>query len=119
MALVKGTITVNPDGTHTSSGLAGRIFEAMLASAEAGWLTLFAGHPMEVQVRKTAKESLKEQAEPIAFGIVDEFTLNAEVTVTVSSSDAGLQRLPANLSEDEPTKGPSGNKVLATKGTIA
>jgi hypothetical protein len=103
MALVKGTITVDEDGVATGTGLALRIYNGIMGGVGA-------------DEKAAVGASMKDFCEGLAEAIVDEIRANAEVTVTITTSDAGLQRLPASLVENEPTKAPAASKTLT--GTI-
>jgi hypothetical protein len=58
-------------------------------------------------------------ANRMAAAIVDHFKENAEVTITISTSDNGLQRTPDPNDPATPTTAPAAPVQLSTKGTIA
>jgi hypothetical protein len=100
MALDTTELTIDDEGNpEQSTGLARRLYDRMIARYELG-----------EESTPNAQRQLAALCNDIALAIVDEFTENAEVRVT--TSDAGLQRLPATLAEDEPTKAPGETKVL-------
>src|SRR5262245_45379293 len=114
MALDKGSITINPDGSHSSSGLAGRIFEAQVA--EPSFPTV--GPMYSVGAVVLWKTGTARFAQTLADAIIDELTANAEVTVQIDPLDVGLQ---TSTAVGTPTGGPPPpNPVTLTrKGTIA
>jgi|GEM_PF-4059471 hypothetical protein len=112
MALSAGSITVNPTtGAHTGSGMAFEILDA--------WWTAKSGDYAEATVATivAVKEGIATLLQAIAAGIVAEITTNGEVTVTVGTNDAGLQRLPSPPDAGAATIAPATPVALA--GTIS
>lgn len=133
MALVGGSVTVNNDQSYSGSGLALAIFEArrawLIANVFPDW-DPNGSPPSDVYTpatwaatanatRLAMLHGAADFANLLAPPIVDHIKANAEVTVTVSTSDGGLQRTPDPNDPNTNTQAPSANKVLATKGTIA
>ena len=104
MALVKGTITINSAGVATGTGMALRIYNGVMSALDADALA-------------AVGSSMKQFCEGLAGAIVDEITENAEVTVTVQTTDSGLQRMSDPVLADADTQGPSNDVELF--GTIA
>lgn len=121
MSLSAGTVTVNDDLTHSGSGLALAIFESLETAIiipndppphQPGGLNF---EPLRLGNRR----SMALLATSLAAGIISYITANAEVSVTVSAADAGLQRMPASTAHGTPTEGPAAPVALTTKGTIS
>lgn len=126
MALAKGAVTIDAtDASHASSGLVGRMFDAFFltpsgVSAMAA-IASMQGDPektpaeneqLRIGARIRLKTQIAELITPIAEAVVDEIVANAEVTVTIQTTDAGLQRTPDPNDENEPTQGPTAAKEL-------
>lgn len=116
MALAIGSVTVDSEGGYTGSGLTKRMLDEVMATPDLSATMSTEG--MTGSQKAQLVQGMAYFCGAMAKAIVDEIQANAEVTVTVSSSDAGLQRLPATLTEDTPCKAPSGNVVLSTKGSV-
>lgn len=104
MALDAGSIEVDDDGVATGSGLALAIFNGAVGGLDAETQALIAA-------------GMKSFCEGIATAIVDHIRDNAEVTITIQTSDSGLQRTPNPVLPDVDTQGPSIAKTLT--GTVA
>jgi hypothetical protein len=116
MALIIGSVTVDENGDVTGTGLSKRLIDELLGmTAFASMLNDLAGD----ERKATMVQGMADFATAIATGVINEITANAEVTVTVSASDAGLQRMPASTTEDTPCKAPADSVELSTKGTVA
>lgn len=101
MTIAKGSITINPsNGNHSGDGASFAIFEAYIAKID---LSAVTGTALA-----KAKQQVADLVEAFAE-VIPYITTNAQVKVTITSSDAGLQRLPASMVEDEPTKAPAGD----------
>lgn len=103
MALDAGSIDVTDPENVTGTGLAFAMFQGAMSSVPAENLALVAS-------------GMKPFFEGMATAIVDHIKNNAEIEVTVQTTDSGLQRLPALFVANADTQGPSTNKTLA--GTI-
>jgi hypothetical protein len=100
MALDATELTIDNDGNpEQSTGLPLRIYNRMAPR-----------YTFTDESTPAAQRQLADACNDIGLAIIDEVLANAEVRIT--NSDAGLQRLPASLVEDEPTKAPSTTKVL-------
>lgn len=89
MAIDSGSITINPTtGGHTGSGMSYEILD--------NWWDANSSRYAEASVETivAVKEGISSLLQAIADGVVAEIINNAEVTVTVTTSTAGLQRLP-------------------------
>ena len=116
MALTIGSVTVDENGDVTGTGLSKRLIDEFLGmTAFASMLDDLSGDDRKA----TLVQGMADMATAIATGVIDEIQANAEVTVTVSSGDAGLQRMPASTTEDTPCKAPADSIELAAKGTVA
>lgn len=111
MAMTAGTVTIDGSGNPSGAGMARAIFDSWIATFDFGGLS---GATLQ-----SAKQRIADLCNALAVGVVDHIVANAEVTVTVDSSDAGLQRTPNPNNPDTDTQGPSAPVVLATKGTVA
>jgi len=117
MALEIGSIEVNEEGGYTGSGLTKRLVDARVATADMA--ALLSSEGLTAAQKAAFITSLAADCEAMATAIIDEIVTNAEVTVTVSTGDAGLQRIPASTVENTPCKAPSSPVVLAAKATVA
>lgn len=120
MSLVAGTITVNPDGTYTGTGLAKAIADARLPVVEAqnaayrafldtipdqaGKTTALAWLADDEERHRRELAAIKPEAEALAAAIVAYITANATVSVSVTvpvaanALDAGVPTVPRSLS---------------------
>lgn len=117
MALAIGSVTVDEEGGYTGSGLTKRLVDGILATPNMADVLVQEG--LTTAQKISLIQGMADYSEALATAIIEEIQANAEVTVKVGTSDAGLQRLPANLAENEPTKAPASQKTLSTKGTVA
>ncbi len=67
--------------------------------------------------RAKVKQAIAAFANGIGSAVISHFVTNAVITTTITTSDTGLQRMPASTAEDTDTKAPGTNKTLS--GTIA
>ena len=104
MALQAGSVTVDGSGQASGSGWAKEFYDNYAPKV------LPAGAPA------SAAQQVADLANSLAATLFPHFTDNAQVTVSVTPSDAGLQRLPEVLAADQPTKAPSTTKTLT--GTL-
>lgn len=128
MAWVAGTVSVDALGNVTGSGQALALYTAIATEEQAetplpdpssppddwegtqqAWANLVG--PIAVKIKK----SWARQARAIAT-IASYATSNAAVTVSVTTTDSGLQRLPSSLVSGQPTDAPTATKTLT--GTI-
>ena len=121
MAMNAGSVTLDGDGNPTGTGLARELYDAWIAKVSFPDPDDYpeADRPKVIAAIVAGKGGLADQCDAFASAVVAHITTNAAVTIKVDTGDAGLQRLPANLAEDEPTKAPSAQKTLATKGSVA
>jgi hypothetical protein len=105
MALEAGTVTIAEDKTVTGTGLAKELAAAFLIEWPYEHLNGAAGASIRRYVKSTAEQQ--------AAAIIGYLLANAVITVTVKTTDAGLQRDPASA---DPTLGPSTAKTL--EGTL-
>lgn len=126
MAMVAGTITVNPTtGAHTGTGMALAVIDAMIAAGltlpDPGVvpvgvpMTLAQWQAIAIPALVATKDFYAQMSVGIATGVVNHITANAEVSTTVGVADAGLQR-DSTLA---PTFAPLAPVTLATPGTIS
>lgn len=109
MALTAGSVSVDAQLVRTGSGLALALYDAELPQ--------FTALSVSTAAKKTLLDGLAGRSTRLAAALIDYIKANAEVTVSISNADAGLQMstnpgvptgahiLPAPI-------------VLATKGTI-
>jgi hypothetical protein len=109
MALEGGSCTVSADGTVAGTGLSVPIAEWMVG-------------PPTSSLRRYLRSSsplrlnMAASAQTLATAIIDYLLANAEITVTVKTTDAGLQRTPNPNNPNTATQGPAGDVPLT--GTI-
>lgn len=96
MSLNPGSVTIAADGSITGTGLALAICDAILADAS----------PVG---RRNSAALVGPFSERLAAAIITHITEHGVVTVTVRTTDAGLQRDP---SDETPTLAPAENKTL-------
>lgn len=102
MALSAGTVTVADDGTASGGGLARAIYDAQIAA----FSSYFPSAPIG------QKRGFASFCNATASAIVSYLTANAAITVTVHTTDSGLQQVAL-----VDTSGPATNKTLS--GTLA
>jgi hypothetical protein len=117
MALIVGSVEVDEEGGYTGTGLTKRLVDAVLATPNMA--AVLAQEGLSIEQKVSVVQGMADYSEAMATAIIDEIQANAEVTVTVSASDAGLQRIPASTAEDTPCKAPAAPVELSTKGTVA
>jgi len=117
MAMVVGSVEVDEEGGYTGTGLTKRFVDARLATTSMA--ALLAREDITAAQKEAIVSGMAADCAAMATAIVAEIVANAEVTVTVSASDAGLQRIPATISENEACKAPAAPVELSTKGTVA
>ncbi len=103
MALSAGSIEADDDGEVSGTGLALAIYNGALSGIT------------EEQRRKVA-QAMAPFCNGLAAAIVEHIVANAEVTVTVTSLDSGLQRVPDPATPGSPTAGPATDKTFS--GTL-
>lgn len=104
MALEAGSISVDEFGNVTGSGLALELFNGGLDA-------------IEEDERAAVAATMAPFCEGMATAIVDHIKNNAEVTITITTSDGALQRTPDPNDPNSDTQAPSTEKTLT--GTIA
>lgn len=109
MALTAGSVTVADDGSVTKSGAAGRLYDILLARAVAD-ATSFQQTLPSGAAGARVRRSIGNMATDIATWMVTELTTNARARIT--TSDVGLQRMPASTAEDTNCKAPATEKLL-------
>lgn len=109
MAMTKGSVSVDGSGNVSGTGFAKELYDDFAPK--------ISGIPGGA-AGASAKQRIADLCNSIAK-VIDHITAHAEVTVTVATGDAGLQRTPNPNNANTDTVGPSGNKTLATKGTVA
>lgn len=101
MAMSAGSVTIDEDGEATGSGAAKAVYDVMVSKM---------GDALPMQ--QAARRQVADIAEAVA-ALIDYIMTNGEVTTTITTDDAGLQRVSGN-----DTQAPSGTKTLSAKGTI-
>lgn len=91
MSLVAGTVTINPNGTYTGTGLAKTLMDAKVTSWDAS--------PLPLPIRLTMYEAYRREAEATASALVAFITANAVVSVAVPANaiDPGIPSAPRTL----------------------
>jgi len=117
MGLLIGAVTVNPDGTHSGTGLAGLLMDRLVAADKTG-----AFNPVNTWANVvTNKEELANFVTAIADAIVTHVltaVVNCSVTIPAGVSGAGLQKTPSPLNPDVATNGPDTPKTITGTGTL-
>jgi len=103
MAMLAGTIDVSDPENVTGTGLAFAMFQGALSTVPAANKAAIAA-------------GMKPYFEGLAAAIVDHIQDNAVITVTIETTDSGLQRTPNPNNPDTNCQGPSAQKTLS--GTI-
>jgi len=103
VALNAGTVEVDEDGEVSGTGLSLAIFNGTLAAID------------EEQRQKVAA-AMAPFCNGLAAAIVDHILANAEVVVTITTADAGLQTVPNPATPGSPTAGPASDKTF--NGTL-
>jgi hypothetical protein len=116
MAMTIGTVSVDSEGGYTGSGLTKRMLDEVMATP--GLASALGTDGMSDAQKAELVQGMADFCEALSTAIIEEIQTNAEVTVTVGTGDAGIQRMPATLTEDTPTKAPGSPVVLGTKGTV-
>ncbi len=98
MALEAGMCTIAADNAVTGTGLAKAMAEALMAAPPPG-----AG----------SRQMLEQWTNLLAAAIVDHLVSNAQISVVVAPTDAGLQRTPSPNNPNTPTVGPASPVVLS------
>lgn len=99
MALAAGTISVDGAGNATGTGLAIDIFNQALSAV-----------PSDRKAQIAA--AMAPFCVGLASAIVGHITAHAVVQVTIRTTDAGLQRLPATFVASADTLGPAADKTF-------
>lgn len=99
MALDAGEIEVNDEGEVSGTGLALAIFNGTMSSVP------------EEQRRQVAS-GMAPFCNGLAAAIVDHIASHAEVTVTITTADAGLQTVPDPALPGAPTAAPASDKTF-------
>lgn len=110
-----GSVSVASDGTVTKSGMAGRAYDA-LADYNGEFETIVltgAYKSFTTKLLVDVRQSRADLANMLATWMHDELTNRADVSVTVSTSDAGLQRTPDPNDPNTATLAPSADKTLS------
>lgn len=102
MALEAGSCTINANGTVTGTGLSRAVAQEYVTRVEG-----------LVLKRPAVRQAYEQLSEAIAAAVVSYLLANADISVTVKTTDSGLQRDPAST---DPTLGPSADKTL--EGTL-
>lgn len=103
MALNAGEVEVDDEGEASGTGLAMAIFNGTLSA-------------IDEDKRKQVAAAMAPFCNGLAAAIVDHIRDNAEVEVTITTSDAGLQTVPNPATPGAPTDAPATNKTFT--GTL-
>lgn len=123
MAMTIGSVEIADDLSWSGSGMAAAIFQERASVALAAFEEELPedlsdeGLAALTQGRREQLMLIANEAMSLARAIVPYIQDNADVTVTITTSDSGLQRMPASTTEDTPTKAPGTNKTLT--GSVA
>lgn len=112
MAMTAGTVTIDDEGNASGAGCARELFDDYMPKMA----DFPEGVPLSAQV--AAKRQIADLCNSVAQVLVGHIASNAEVTVTVGTDDAGIQRMPATTTEDTPCKAPGSPVELGTKGSV-
>ena len=106
MAMDAGTVTIEASGdpdAGSAGTMARAIYDDYKPKVDTGALT---GTDLQ-----GARQNIADLCNSVAAGVVAHIVANGKAKITTSDSE--LQLLPAVLAEDEPTKAPAGDKLLA------
>jgi hypothetical protein len=107
MAMTLGSASVDDAGVVTKSGVIGRFYDQLYASALAsipgGWPAGAVGLSLKRAIATNATNQ----------GTILYTVLTSDAQAKITTSNSGLQRMPASTSENTDTKAPSGDKFLA------
>lgn len=106
MAMTLGSASVANDGTVTKSGVIGRCYDELYASAAAS----FQGGFPSGAIGTSFKTAIAKQATSQGTAMYNVLTMDA--TAKIATSTTGLQRMPASTAENTDTKAPSADKFL-------
>jgi hypothetical protein len=115
MAITPGTVVVDDDGNiEQADDPAGRLFTLLHAQAvtDLAAVPLPPGMPAPSMSGPEAAPALKaiaKSANLYAAWLCGEFD---RIRAAVTTSDAGIQRMPASTAEDTETKAPAAKKLL-------
>lgn len=102
-----GEVNIDEEtGDHTGDGMALALYEKQIVLMDGIIDT------MSVEDQVNLKEGLADFCKALAEGIVTYLVGNADVAVTITTSDTGLQRTPDPNSPNTNTQGPSANRTL-------
>lgn len=109
MALTLGSVSVAADGIVTKSGECATLYDLLIADVETA--TIEAGAAMPTG---PASAGIKRNMARLATTMATycHGLLTARATVKISTTDSGLQRMPASTVEDTACKAPSTDKFL-------
>lgn len=110
MTMNAGAVAIDVNGNVSGAGLAREIFDDYLPKLG----TLPSG-----PTGAAGKKQLADLCNSFASKTIAHIVANAAVTVTIAAGDAGLQRAPSPNTAGADTQGPSTQKQLVTKATVA
>lgn len=106
MAMTLGEATVDGNGNVTKSGVIGRCYDELYASAAAR----FQGGFPSGATGTAFKTAIAKQATVQGTSLYNVLTMDAEAKI--ATTVPGLQRMPASTTENTDTKAPSADKFL-------
>ncbi len=113
--MAAGTVVISDAGAETSkTGAAGRLYDLLKAATDAK-LAELGEDPLTGEEAAPAMQGIAATANAMASWLVNELTVKTVATIT--TSQAGLQRMPASTAENTETKAPAALKSLVLAHT--
>lgn len=106
MAMTLGSASVDGNGNVTKSGVIGRCYDELYASAAAS----FQGGFPAGAIGTSFKTAIAKQATSLGTALYNTLTIDAQTKI--ATTDTGLQRMPASTAENTDTKAPLADKFL-------
>lgn len=117
MSLLIGTVTVNPDGSHSGTGLAGLLMDRLVAADTTGAFKSTNPWANVAADKKQLAVFVTALADAIVTHILTA-VVNCSVTIPSGASGDGLQQTPNPNNPGVPTKGPASPVTLTGSGTL-
>jgi hypothetical protein len=112
MAMTSGTVTISSSGVATKSGMAGALYDAILASEQAKAITNGVTFPSGA-AGVPALRAVASLANAQASALVTYMQANAKAIIPTDAGGAGLQRTPDPNNPSTATLAPAAQKELS------
>lgn len=107
MAMTLGSASVDDVGVVTKSGVIGRFYDQLYASALASIPGGWPSGDIGLRLKRAIATNATNQ------GTVLHTVLTSDAQAKIATSSSGLQRMPASTAEDTDAKAPSVDKFLS------